>query len=181
MTTIIGIEYEDKSVIVADSRITDDGGKVYSHPLMKKIAQRGALLIAGAGEVSPCDIAQNIWIPPMFTAKDKKDPYRYIIVKAMPSLRKCLIDNGYNFDEPHDKAKEGLRFQFLIAVGGELFDVDQDLAVMKSEDGFYAIGSGGAYALGALYAGADAIAAMEVAARISAYTAAPYDTQEQSK
>lgn len=99
----------------------------------------------------------------------------------MPSLRKCLTDNGYNFDEAHDKDKDGLRFQFLIAVGGELFDVDQDLAVMKSGEGFYAIGSGGAYALGALYAGADALAAMEVAARVSAYTAAPYQVEEQYK
>ncbi len=61
---------------------------------------------------------------PVFSAKDKKDAYRYMIVKAMPSLRKCLTENGYNFDEPHDKNKDGLRFQFLIAVGGELFDVD---------------------------------------------------------
>jgi ATP-dependent protease HslVU (ClpYQ) peptidase subunit len=181
MTTIIGIEYEDKAVIVADSRITDDGGRIYSHPVMQKISQRGAILLAGAGEVAPCDIAQNIWVPPMFTAKDKKNPYQYMIVKAMPSLRKCLVDNGYNFDETHDKGKDGLRFQFLMAVGGELFDIDQDLAVMKSEEGIYAIGSGGAYALGALYAGADAIAAMEIASRVSAYTSAPYTIQEQLK
>ena len=79
------------------------------------------------------------------------------------------------------KNKDGLRFQFLIAVGGELFDVDQDLAVMKSEEGFYAIGSGGSYALGALYAGSNVIAAMEVAARISVYTAPPYQVEEQLK
>lgn len=181
MTTIIGLEYDDKSVIVADSRVIDDTGRLYSHPVMKKIAKRGALLVAGAGEVSPCDIAQNIWIPPTFTAKDKANPYQYMIVKAMPSLRKCLVDNGYNFDEVHDKDKDGLRFQFLIAVGGELFDVDQDLAVMKSEERIYAIGSGGAYALGALYAGADAISAMDIASRISAYTSAPYQIEEQSK
>jgi len=181
MTTIIGVEYSNKSVIVADSRVTDDSGKVYSHPVMRKITKRGALLIAGAGEVAPCDIVQNIWVPPTFTAKDKKDTYRYMIVKAISSLRKCLIENGYNFDEPHNKDKDGLRFQFLIAVGGELFDIDQDLAVMKSGEGFYAIGSGGAYALGALYAGADALAAMEVAARVSAYTAAPYQVEEQLK
>ena len=181
MTTIIGLEYSDKAVIVADSRVTDDNGKTYSHPAMRKIAQRGALLIAGAGEVTPCDVAQNIWVPPQFTAKDKKDVYRFMIVKVMPSLRKCLVDNGYNFDESHDKKQDGQRFQFLIACGGELFDIDQDLAVMKSEAGFYAIGSGGDYALGALYAGADALTAMEVASRISAYTQAPFYSEEQYK
>ena len=178
MTTIIGIEYGDKSLIVADSRVVDDSGRVYAHKVMKKIAERGSLLIAGAGEVTPCDIAQNIWNPPAFTAKDKKDPYKFMIVKAMPSLRKCLTDNGYNFDE--DK-KDGTRFQFLMAVGGELFDVDEDLSVMKNEDNFYAIGSGGPFALGALYAGAAPLQAMEIASKVSAYSAPPFYTEEQFK
>ena len=152
MTTIIGIEYDDHSLIVADSRVTDDSGRIYAHKVMKKIAKRGAVVIAGAGEVAPCDIAQNIWVPPTFTAKDKKDVYRFMITKVMPSLRKCLIDNGYNFEE---EKKDGMRFQFLISVGGEIFDIDEDLSVMKSEDNMYAIGSGGSFALGALYAGSD--------------------------
>lgn len=178
MTTIIGIEYSDRSVLVADSRVTDDAGRIYAHKAMKKISQRGALLIAGAGEVAPCDIAQNIWNPPQFTAKDKKDVYRYMITKVMPSLRKCLTDNGYNFEE--DK-KDGMRFQFLISVGGEIFDIDEDLSVMKSDDNFYAIGSGGPYALGALYAGAEPELAMEIASKVSAYSAPPFYQEVQHK
>ena len=178
MTTIIGIEYDDKSVVIADSRVTGDDGRIYSHPTMRKIAKRGALLVAGAGEVAPCDIAQNIWVPPVFSAKDKKDAYRYMVTKAMPSLRKCLIDNGYNFEE--DK-KDGMRFQFLMAIGGELFDIDEDLTVIKSDDNFYSIGSGGPYALGALFAGAEPIKAMEIAAKLSAYTSPPFYIEEQYK
>lgn len=178
MTTIIGIEYDDKSVIIADSRVTGDDGRIYSHPVMRKIAQRGALLIAGAGEVAPCDIAQNVWVPPTFTQKDKKDAYRYLVTKAMPSLRKCLTENGYNFEE--DK-KDGMRFQFLISVGGELFDIDEELTVIKSNDNLYAIGSGGAYALGALYAGAEPMKAMEIASQLSAYTFPPFYVEEQPK
>ena len=178
MTTIIGIEYNDKSVIIADSRVTGDDGRIYSHPIMRKIAKRGAILMAGAGEVGPCDIAQNIWTPPAFGAKDAKDPYRYLVTKAMPSLRKCLTDNGYNFEE--DK-KDGTRFQFLMAVGGELFDIDEELTVIKSNDNLYAIGSGGAYALGALYAGAEPMKAMEIAAQLSVYTFPPFYVEEQKK
>lgn len=178
MTTIIGIEYNNKSILVADSRVIDDSGRVYAHKVMKKIAKRGSLLIAGAGEVTPCDIAQNIWIPPQFTAKDKKDPYRYMIVKAMPSLRKCLTDNGYTFD---DDKKDGMRFQFLMSVGGEIFDIDEDLSVMKSEDNVYAIGSGGPYALGALHAGAEPMQAMEIASKISAYSSPPFYQEVQNK
>lgn len=178
MTTIIGIEYGNKSMLIADSRVTGDDGRIYSHPVMRKIAKRGALLIAGAGEVAPCDIAQNIWMPPAFSAKDKKDAYRYMVTKAMPSLRKCLTDNGYNFEE--DK-KDGMRFQFLIVAGGELFDIDEELTVIKSDDNLYSIGSGGPYALGALYAGAEPMKAMEIAAKLSAYTSPPFYIEEQNK
>lgn len=174
MTTIIGIEYKDYCELLADSQVTDDNGRIYSHPKMTKINERGSFLIAGSGEVSPCDIAQHIWNPPAVTVKDKKDIYHFMISKVMPSLRKCLTDNGYNFDEAQDKAKDGLRFQFLIAVNGQIFDVDQDLAVMKNDDGFYGVGSGAQFALGALHAGAKLLEAMNVATKLSAYTAPPF-------
>ena len=181
MTTIIGVQYDDRAVILADNRVTDDNGRVYRHPEMVKIVERGDYLIAGSGEVSPCDIAQHIWIPPKPTAKDKQDVYHFMIAKAMPSLRECLTANGYNFDEPHDKAKDGLRFQFIIACCGELFDVDQDLAVMRSDTGFYAVGSGAPYALGALTVGAKPMKAMEIAAKLTAFTAPPYLEKVQYK
>jgi ATP-dependent protease HslVU (ClpYQ) peptidase subunit len=100
-----------------------------------------------------------------------------MIVKAMPSLRKCMAVNGYNFEED---SKEN-RFQFIIAVGGEIFDVDQELSISKSADGVYAAGSGASYALGALYAGADAYQAMEIASKLTAFTAGPYISKEQPR
>lgn len=181
MTTIIGVQYKDKAVLVADSRVTDDGGRIYSHPKMQKITERNGFLIAGAGEVAPCDIANHIWNPPKPTVKDKEDVYHFMITKVMPSLRKCLVDNGYNFDESHDKAKDGLRFQFLIVVAGEIFDISDDLSVCMDESGLYGIGSGSPFALGALSVGAKPIKAMEAAAKLSAFTAAPFQVVEQSK
>lgn len=181
MTTIIGIEYKDKALLIADNRVTDDSGRIYTHPQMAKITERGDYLIAGSGEVSPCDIAQHIWDPPKPTSKDRQDIYHFMISKVMPSLRECLSSNGYNFDEPHDKAKDGLRFQFLIACCGEIFDIDQDLAVMKSSDGFYAVGSGAPYALGALVAGAKPLKAMQIAAKLTAFTAPPFLEKVQLK
>lgn len=181
MTTIIGIEYADKAVLLADNQVTDDAGRIYRHSKMEKIAKRGDFLIAGSGEVSPCDIAQHIWNPPKLTTKDKQDIYHFMIAKAMPSLRKCLEENGYNFNEEHDKAKDGLRFQFLIVVGGEIFDIDQDLAVMKSDSGHYAVGSGAPYALGALTVGAKPMKAMEAAAKLTAFTSGPYQEVTQEK
>ena len=177
MTTIIGLQYENDCVIVADSQTTDDSGKIFSHPDVKKIAERGHFLIAGSGEVLPCDVAQHIWEPPIPTKQDKADLYHFMISKVMPSLRKCLSSNGFNFDEP----KTEQRFQFLIAVCGEIFDIDDDLSVSRSADGIYATGSGAAYAIGAIYAGADAYEAMEIASKVSAFTAAPYYSKVQFK
>jgi ATP-dependent protease HslVU (ClpYQ) peptidase subunit len=181
MTTIIGVQYTDKAVIVADSRVTDDGGRIYSHPKMQKITERNGYIIAGAGEVAPCDIANHLWIPPKPTSKDKEDLYHFMITKVMPSLRKCLIDNGYNFEEPHDRSKDGLRFQLLLAVGGEIFDISDDLSVCMDESGLYGVGSGSSYALGALAVGAKPLKAMEAAAKLSAFTAPPFQVLEQQK
>ena len=178
MTTILGIEHEDSCTLIADNRVTDDGGRIYTHPVMKKLSQVGEFIIGGSGEVSPCDIAQHLWKPPTVTSKDRQDIYHFMISKAMPSLRECLKANGYNFDEDQEK-NSGSRFQFLIAVNGELFDIDQDLAVMKSSNGLYGVGSGAAYALGALSAGAEPMRAMEIATELTAFTAPPYQTMIQ--
>lgn len=180
MTTIIGIETDKEAFIVADSRTTDHKGYLYSHSEVKKISERGVFLVAGAGETQPCDIAQHIWNPPKPSKADYKDLYHFMISKVMPSLRQCLSENGFNFDEDKPAGNEP-RFNFLIAVGGEIFDIDPECSVSKNESGVYAIGSGGPYALGALEVGADAYQAMEAAAKLTAYTAPPYISKTQPK
>lgn len=177
MTTIIGLEYPKSAIIVADSQTTDASGYIYNHPDVKKIAERGPFLVAGSGEVLPCDVAQHIWEPPVPTKSDYKNLYHFMIAKAMPSLRKCLSDNGYNFDEDNKE----LRFQFIVAIGGEIFDIDQECSVSKNTSGVYAAGSGASYALGALHAGADAYEAIEIASKLTAFTAGPYISREQPK
>ena len=177
MTTIIGLEYKDRCFLVADSQTTDDSGRIYTHPEVEKITANGSFLIAGSGETLPCDIAQHIWESPVPTKQDREDLYRFMIKKAMPSLRKCMTENGYNFDEDNKE----VRFQFIIAVGGEIFDVDQELSISKSADGVYAAGSGAPYALGAIHAGADAYEAMEIASKLTAFTAGPYISKEQPR
>ena len=177
MTTIIGIESDKEATIIADSQTTDASGYIYNHPDVKKITEKGPYLIAGSGEVLPCDVAQHIWQPPKPLKEDYKDLYHFMIVKTMPSLRKCLSENGYNFDEDNKET----RFQFIIALGGEIFDIDQECSVSKNTSGFYAAGSGAPYALGALVVGADAYEAMNAAAQLTAFTSGPYLSKTQIK
>ena len=178
MTTIIGVQYDGFCELVADSLVSDDSGRTWIHPDMTKINRRGNFLIAGSGEVAPCDIAQHIWDPPTPDAKDRRDVYHFMITKAMPSLRECLKANGYDFDAGDDKDTSS-RFQFLIAVNGELFDVGEDLSVMRSVDGYYGVGSGAQIALGALHAGAGAEEAVEIACKVSAFSSLPLQVEVQ--
>ena len=182
MTTIVGVQYKDKCVLAADNQVTGDTGRRYNHPDMKKIAVRGDYLIAGSGEVQPCDVAQQIWQPPKLSAKDKEDIYRFMIVKVMPSLRKCLADNGFDFNEGKGEGKaDESRFNFLIAVGGELFDIADDLSVCRSGDGIYGVGSGSPYAIGALHAGAKPEKALKIAEKLDVNTSGPIQIVEQYK
>jgi ATP-dependent protease HslVU (ClpYQ) peptidase subunit len=103
-----------------------------------------------------------------------------MIVKAMPSLRECLTKNGYNFNESKD-SNASERFHFIIACNGELFDVDEELSVIRKENGIYATGSGGQLALGALAMGATALEALEKVSSMSAYTAPPFYSIKQIK
>ncbi len=179
MTTIIGIQHENKCVIFSDNQTTGGDGRKYNHPKMVKVSKRGDFLIAGSGEAMPCDVAQHIWEPPTPTTKDLRDPYHFMIAKVVPTLRKCLIDNGFNFEEESDGSE--YRFAFLIAVAGNLYSVEDDMSVGIRSDGVYGVGSGSKYAIGAIMAGATPMEAMKIAADQDAYTSGPFMKKEQYK
>lgn len=101
-----------------------------------------------------------------------------MIAKVMLSLRDCLKSNGYNFDDSSD---DDYRFKFILAVAGELFEIDDDCSVCVRDDGLYGIGSGSEFALGALHAGATPLAALEIASRLDVFTSKPFMKRESRK
>jgi hypothetical protein len=145
---------------------------------MAKITERGQYLIAGAGESAACDLIQHCWIPPKPTAEDKKDLYHFVISKVVPSMKLCFKDNDYKWQDDTD---DETKFAFLIAIGGEIFDISDDFAICLDIDGYYGIGSGSSLALGALKAGVSMEAALEIAASKDPYTAPPFIFMEQEK
>lgn len=180
MTTIVAVQHEDRVTFGADNQVTGGNGRIYRHVQMVKISKVGEYIIAGSGEVAACDIAQHLWTPPIPTAQDKKDIYHFMIAKVMPSLKQAFKDNGYKYDEADEDGET--RFAFLIAVGGEVFDVGDDLSVIMDARGFYGVGSGSHYAIGALASGKTIKEALQIAADYDAYTSGPflYFTQEKA-
>lgn len=177
MTTIIAVQYDDKAVIGADSQTTGSTGRKAIHSQMVKINQRGDFIIAGAGECAPCDIAQHIWKPPTPKGVEWNDIYHFMVAKVIPSLKACFKEQEYKWDKEDDETK----FNFLIAIGGQVFEIADDMSVSLDATGFYGVGSGSSYAIGALEAGATISKALEIAAKNDAYTSAPflYYTQTQ--
>jgi ATP-dependent protease HslVU (ClpYQ) peptidase subunit len=175
MTTILGLQKKDYCLLIADSRVTDDDGRTYTHPVMQKITKRGKFLIAGAGLTQPCDIIQHNWIPPTPNSAAYKNLYHYMISMVIPSMRVALTVNGYM----PDKESEDSDFIFLIALGGMIFEIDDSLSVLMREDGIYGIGSGSPYAIGALHAGTTWKHAMNIAAKNNVFTAPPFITHKQ--
>lgn len=162
-------------MIVADSRTTDEKGRPYSHPDMKKISQVGEYLVAGSGDADACDLIQYTWEAPI--VPEGVGLYKFMITEVVPSIRKCLKASGYEISK--DDPNSG--FLFLIAIRGTLFEIDETYTVMLRDDGFYGIGSGSRFALGAIIAGASWKDAMDIAIRNDIYSHPPYIVMEQSK
>ena len=176
MTTIVGVAKNGNVTMGADTQITD-GNRRHNHPIMEKISKKNGFLIAGSGDVQPCDILQHIFIPPVPTVTDRKDLYHFMIIKFVPAMRECLEDNGWK-PNPEDKDSG---FNMLFAFDGEIFDIGDDFSVLLNGDGIYGVGSGSPIAIGALYAGASVEKALEIAANNDVYTSAPFQIVRQQK
>ena len=177
MTTIVAVQSNDGVLFGADSQVTASNGRKYSATRMVKITERNDYIIAGSGECAPCDIAQHIWIPPKPTVKDKRDLYHFMIATVVPSLKQCFKDNDYKVNPDDDETA----FSFLVAICGEVFEIADDFSISLDDSGFYGVGSGSGYAIGALHAGATVEQALTIAAMNDAFTSAPFIYFNQEK
>ena len=140
MTTIIGYEHEQGCVIASDTQTTAGDGYPFTHPDLVKILSRGGYLIAVSGENQSCDIAAHLWDIP---ERDDSPWYQFGIRVLSPSLRAAHEVNGFAPDKQNDWA-------VMIASRGELLTIESDYSILRAADGLYGMGSGSAYALGAL-------------------------------
>ena len=177
MTTIIGVEYANRCVVLGDSRVVGDS-KIYSHPDMVKVITNGNYLVGVAGDVRALQVVLHTWKPPAFLAKDRTNIFQFMVNKVAPSLKQLLTDAGLLDSKSPDKDFE---INIIVGLNGSLFEIDSDFAVSRSDSGYYGLGTGGDYALGALYAGATPEQAASIAALNDSKTAEPFITETQLK
>ena len=170
MTTIIAIKDSQGFTFAADAQVTDTE-RPYMHRSMKKIVEVGDYVMAGAGNSRCCDVILFGWKPPAY---DGTEHYTFMVSKFIPAMRRHHEDAGVTLKEDED-------FVFLVGFNGRVFHVAGNYAVLETNTGLYGIGTGAAYALGALAQGATIPEAMKVAKKFDINTGGKTQTVERGQ
>jgi ATP-dependent protease HslVU (ClpYQ) peptidase subunit len=120
---------------------------------MGKIAQNGKYLVAAAGLVRGMNLIQHAFNPP---APPKSNLDKFMVNSFVPALRKCFQAAGYDMKDDGDVAQHDN--EFIVAVNGVLYLIDEAYGVERTSNRVYVTGSGMELALGA----ADALNVAEV-------------------
>lgn len=143
MTTIAALIDGDTIYMASDSRTTR-GWSQYMDA-NQKIIRRGEMLIGHSGAVRGAQIVEHTFQIPEHLEGVPTE--RYMVASFIPALREAFKDQAYS---QVDDNRESQDSQFLIAYRGALYTIESDFTALKERRNFYAIGSGSAYALGAL-------------------------------
>lgn len=150
MTTIAAIQGDGWVVMGADSQGTYND---YRNVYMKdhKVVDNNGILIAGCGIGRGMNLLQRGWKapkPPRVNMEpDKLDTW--MVTKFIPGMRQLFIDGGYDMKDDGEYAQ--FENVFLIAVQGTLYILDEDYSLDRDFRGYFATGTGGDFAQGALY------------------------------
>lgn len=151
ITTIIAVQGSDWAVVGYDSQVTEDGGRQYTLGRgSAKVMKNGQYLLGAAGDVRAINILAYAFNPPRAGDLTGVRLDRFITSKFVPALRECFEDHGYVSKESREQAQHGS--VVLVVVNGQIYEIGEDYAWVRDTTGVYSFGSGGEYALGAIYA-----------------------------
>ena len=174
MTCIVGIEHEGKVYMGGDSAaVAGWDMRIETGP---KVFHLGEFLI---GYTSSFRMGQLLQYHLSVKPQEKESNRAYMILVFAEAVRELLKSHGYARIENNEE-EGGI---FLVGYRGELYKVDCNFAVLRSADGFDAVGCGASYARGALkaldweYPQQALETALEVAAHFSAGVRGPFTTE----
>jgi ATP-dependent protease HslVU (ClpYQ) peptidase subunit len=202
MTTIVAYQGENYAAVGVDSRISsmDEGG--FASQIMtlasgsSKVASNGKYLLGAAGDVRAINILHHAFTPPMPTVGMKgKKLDQFMTIKFIPALRECFEKQGYATSPESESAVHMAQHEstILVVVNANIYVVDGDYSWASDATGIYALGTGSAYALGAMHSmiGKDnksltplqakryITKSLNIAAKFDPYTGSPFQTYVQ--
>lgn len=150
MTTLIAFQHDDFCLIAADTQTTGYDLGADCSP-MGKIAKNGKYLVSAAGLVRGMNLIQHAFNPPTPPRTNKPESLdKFFISTFIPSLRQTFIKSGY--DIKMDGASASHENDFIVAINGTLYFIDEVYGVERTKEKIYVSGSGMKLALGAAHA-----------------------------
>jgi ATP-dependent protease HslVU (ClpYQ) peptidase subunit len=204
MTTILAYQGDGFAVVSVDSRISsmDEGGFASQITTLgegsSKICKNGKYLLGAAGDVRAINILHHVFQPPAVPPGTKgKKLDQFITAKFIPALRECFEKQGYAAPETESSTHIAEHSStILVVVEGTIYVVEGDYSWTSDYNHIYALGTGSAYALGAMSSMLSSkkkptstqiksltLKGLQIAARFDPYTGPPFYThiQEQSQ
>lgn len=193
MTTIIAVQGKSWAVVGFDSRVTEENGRSYVLGRgSSKVVKNGQYLLGAAGDVRAINILAYAFNPPKATDLTGIRLDRFMTSKFVPALRSCFEDHGYVARDSREQAQNGS--VILSIINGQIYEIGEDYAWVRDTTGIYSFGSGGDYALGAMYSKAgDDLAdhgitktqkiireSLEIAAKLDVGSGPPFHIMSQS-
>jgi ATP-dependent protease HslVU (ClpYQ) peptidase subunit len=151
MTTIIAAQGDNWAVIGYDSLVSDEAGRSFVLGRgSSKIVKNGQYLLGAAGDVRAINILAHVFNPPKANELVGVRLDKFITSKFVPALRACFEDQGYAPQQSKETAQHGS--VVIVVVNGTAYEIDEDYSWVRDVTGVYTAGTGGDFALGAMYA-----------------------------
>lgn len=133
MTCIIGIEFEGK-VFLAGDKLGSNGwtGSEYHCP---KVFENGDGIFGYTSSYRWGQLLE-FGLTDILAPKDETEMHRWMVTSLVPDIRKVLKDSEYN-----EKGTNA-----LMGINGQLWEYQNDHSVLRSTNGYAAVGSGETFA-----------------------------------
>lgn len=150
MSCVVGLK-SDKGIIMGADSAALMGNYIMSS-YKEKIFIKDNFVYGACGLVRQSQVLRCYFSePPIAVGQDIES---YLVGPYSVALGDCLRECGL-LEKPLQadpgEASKYTGVEFAIALGGQLFTITQDLAVIPIDD-YIALGSGGEYAMGAMHA-----------------------------
>lgn len=162
MTTVVMVQTADEVLVGWDSRQTR--GNEVATQTQDKVFVNGGLIFGVSGTLRANELFRTLDFE-----YNGADAYTWLTREFCPVVRDYVRQNPEGLQSEDGSWDFGL----LMVVDGTVFGFDVWGTPYSTEEGVYTLGSGGDYARGALFSGANVSTALLVAAAIDPYTGGP--------
>lgn len=146
MSTVAAIQGPSWVVVGYDSQVSEDSGRKYVLPSdAGKVVENNEYIFGVAGDLRAVNILSHAFIPPDPGKKLGAELDEFMSTKFVLALKKCFDTNFYGKD-----GEQGSNI--LIAVNGTVYEIGGNYDCVRDVYGYYSVGTGSPYALGALHA-----------------------------